>query len=428
MEPRQFSDDQSVSRNRPVLQTAIVIIVGLVIVCKLLMLWPAAILLIIAAVCVCVDKAINIHDVKFNAIDLSVLVVLMADIASYQLSTYRPNSFYALRESVFLFLFYCVVRFGVRREPQWVALFWLISILGLILSGEAIVRFYFYSSELKSFGFTDMVSVKGRMILSSIELVTLKWMSIFLAFLPFPLILFLRFDKYKRAKWLFVASALSMAYAAILSLSRGIYIAIISFVIVGTFTLSFYKILPMKRLIIFNTLMVLVLSICLLPAAKPVISTLGMFGTVSQKRSFEGRVSFWRASLEMAKKRPLFGVGPMNFATRYVAFREAEERRGLTGNPFNLLLHILTERGAFGLVAYGFLFCSFFYVTCRRARRSPNPSFIDCVLLLFVTSIVAMLIRDMSFSSMLTNRGLSLLLWLMFAISSQIVSLESETS
>jgi O-antigen ligase len=309
-----------------------------------------------------------------------------------------------------------------------VALFWLISILGLILSGDAIVRFYIYSSELKSFGFTDMVSVKGGMILSSIESVTLRWVTIFLAFLPFPLILFLRFAKYKKTRWLFVIAALTMVYAAILSLSRGIYLAIISFVIVGTFLLSFYKILPIRRLIIFNTLMVLVLSVCLLPVAKPVVSTLGMFTTVSQKRSFEGRISAWRASFEMAKTRPLFGVGQMNFAARYVAFREDEERRGLIGNPFNLFLHILTERGAVGLAAYGFLFCSFFYTSCRRTRRLSNPSFKDCALLLFATSIAAMLVRDMSFSSILTNKSLCLLLWLMFAISSQIVDLEPESS
>jgi O-antigen ligase len=428
MASRQFSDDRAASGNRPALQIAIVTIVGLIIVCEVLKLWPAVILLIIAAICFCIDRVTDIRDVKFNVIDLSALIVFIADIVSYQLSSYKPNSFYALRESVFLFLFYCIVRFSVRREQQWVALFCLISILGLILSGEAITRFYISSAELKSYGFTDIVSVKGQMSLSSIEVVTNKWVTIFLAFLPFPFILFLRFAKYEKARWLFVVAALSMAYAALLSLSRGIYFAVISFAAVGTFLLYIYKILPVRRLIIFNALMVLILSVSLLPIAKPVISTLGMFRTVSQKRSFEGRVSAWHASVEMAKTCPIFGVGPMNFAMRYIAFREDEERRELVGNPFNLFLHILTERGAVGLAAYGLLFCSFFYASFRRASRLINTSFRDCVLLLFVTSIVASLVRDMSFSSILTNKGLCLLLWLMFAISSQIVDLESESS
>src|SRR5262249_37522154 len=139
------------------------------------------ILLIIAVICFCIDRVTNIRDVKFNVIDFSALIVFIADIVSYQLSSYKPNSFYALRESVLLFLFYCIVRFSVRREQQWVALFSLISILGLILSGEAITRFYISSAELKSFGFTDIVSVKGLMSLSSIEAVTNKWVTIFLA-------------------------------------------------------------------------------------------------------------------------------------------------------------------------------------------------------------------------------------------------------
>ncbi|HYK21082.1 MAG TPA: hypothetical protein VEV42_10130, partial [Pyrinomonadaceae bacterium] len=78
---------------------------------------------------------------RLNALDYSLLLVVLFELLSFTFSTYRANSFYWLMEICFLFLFYNLVRFDLKHEYQRVALYIFITLWALLLAVLAVYYF-----------------------------------------------------------------------------------------------------------------------------------------------------------------------------------------------------------------------------------------------------------------------------------------------
>jgi O-antigen ligase len=98
---------------------------------------------------------------------------------------------------------------------------------------------------------------------------------------------------------------------------------------------------------------------------------------------------------------------------QYAAYKGEES--AYVGRTFNIFLQLLVERGIVGLLAYCLLFFSFFKVSHDNIRLFRDDIFQKTVIVVFMASCAALIVRDLSYSSILTNKGVSVLLWFCFA-------------
>jgi O-antigen ligase len=349
------------------------------------------------------------------------IALACAEAISYFASTYQANSFDAVGETLFLILFYALIRGHLRAEQQQRTLHWFVTIFGCCLAVGAIYSFYLSHRSAATHGFDAALQLKqslrplpGRGAPSG------EACTAFLMLLPFPLaLLFAHRERVAiRIALLFIVALHVVALA--LSFSRGLYVAVAVFFAMAGFLLIRYGLLAPRRLVLWGTLLVLCVAVALLPVARQVMMTAAAFSTVSQARSVEGRARIWRETLDLARVNPLTGVGAHNFALWYAGRegREEEDDAPFVGQPYNAALQILVERGLLGLAAY-ILICVAFAVLTLRKIKAADDAWQKVTASLFAAAFVAILVRDATYSSLLMNKGVSVLLCLMFAFNSQ---------
>jgi putative inorganic carbon (HCO3(-)) transporter len=354
---------------------------------------------------------------RLNLLDVAVAAVALHEVGGYFVSAYRANSFYSVAEALALFLFYWLVRLNLEREYQQTALYLFLSLWGVLLSAAACYYYYHLSARLRALGFEDITDFRNHIyFLNPVGLSVGEWCTVLFLLLPFPLALLVKFRRVRYARWLLTLAATAILGAMALTFIRGVYIGAAAFVVVGNALCWLYGLFPARRLAALNLAALVLLSLALSPVRRPVLTTLSLFGTTSQVRSFEGRKTIWKDSLAMVEDHPWFGVGSNNFPMRYAAYRAQSDDAVFAVRPFNYVLHILIEKGVVGLLVYGFFFFSLFLTSHRKLTRLRGDVYRQSVVVLFVTAVVSAVVRDMSESSILINHGVGALLWFMFAL------------
>jgi len=144
-----------------------------------------------------------------------------------------------------------------------------------------------------------------------------------------------------------------------------------------------------KRAMLIALLVILAIALSLLPLIGTERLT-SLFNTQSGTTFL--RLKLWRASLNMIRDHPLFGVGLDNFLyqyrTRYV-LPEAWEELDLS-HPHNIVLDFWTRLGILGVIAIGWLQVAFFRKALRLYRRLGDRD-LRALLLGLMASMVASL-------------------------------------
>lgn len=358
-----------------------------------------------------------------NLLDVSMFSFILVELISFYESTYQANSFPHVIETLSLCLFYYLVRFSLRRDYLRITLFSILSLMAFCISLGAIITFFMQFQKVKALGFADPTDLKHTFSLFNHAGTPVgEWITIFLVLLPFPLAIFIRFNNLGFEKWLLLCPFFTILVAALLTFSRGVYAAIVAFSIIASVLFWFYRLAPLKRIIQFNllSLLVLVSVLTLTSLPKSIITTFSLFNTASQVRSFEGRMNIWKQSAEIVSRHPWFGVGPNNFAMQYVAYKSQDGDAVFVGRAFNSFLQIFIEKGVLGLAAYIFLLAAFFIVSHRKIKLPGGEVYERCVIVLFMAAYAAVLVRELSYSSMMMNKGVAVLLWLMMGNNAQL--------
>jgi O-antigen ligase len=359
--------------------------------------------------------------VRINWVDLSLFLVVITEIICYFNSTYPPNSLKGYQDILFLFLFYSLVRFHIRHDYQRTGLFLLLSLFGLCLSAAAMFSFYRYYSLLSSVGFEDPTTFRSYFYFQQPPNVSVgEWITIFLMLLPFPVLLSIRFvDTMSARGWALLFSAVALLLTSVVTFSRGLYFAIAAYFVFTALLFWLYRLPLLGRFVRFSALafLLLILVVLVTPLRAPVMTTASMFKTTSQVRSFEGRTAVWKASWEIVKAHPFLGIGAFNFPIQYAAYKK--EDSVYVSRTLNIFLQLAAEKGVVGLLAYCLLFFSFFKVSHDNIRHVGGDNFQKAASVIFMASCFALLVRDLSYSSTFVNKGVSALLWLMFAVSAR---------
>lgn len=353
---------------------------------------------------------------RLNILDYSVLLVALLELLTFATSTYQPNGFQYLMEICFLFLFYALVRFNLKYEYQRVAVFIFISLAAAYLSGIGFMSLIKLQRQLGSLGFQQLIDFRNLIwFLNPVGLSIGEWMTVLFVMLPFPIILFIKYRQSRIAQTLAMVILIAICFTILITFNRGAYIALFAAFVIGTILFYAYRLFPLKKILLFDAVVVAIVILCLLPWARPVIATLSVVKTTSQARSLEARRSIWKNSLEIIKEHPLLGIGTNNFAMRYVAFDEPGSDGTFVLRPFNYFLHLLIEKGVLGLLVYLLLLFSFFFVSHKKIKLLRGDVYLSSVVVCFMIAYAAVMVRDLSESSILANRGASVILWFMFA-------------
>jgi len=403
-----------------ILDIAFIPLLGIILLGRIRDFPGTAIILIVVAVIYTTRSILaegGLRGVRFSWVDISTLVVMTSEIVNYFASTYRLNTLASVFDISFLFLLYWTIRANLKHEYQFVGLLLILGFFGAYLSARVIYVFRPQYQHFTLLQFTDLSNFRERIdLLTPNGMPIAEWITLFLMFLPFPILLLIRYKHRWRIILLPAVSLVLLILIAIaISFSRALYISAAGFFLIGSGLCWYYRLFHWRQLVLFNGILTLmfVLIVAFSPIAKPVVTTMSILRTSSQVRSLQGRVSTWTTAPEMIRSHPWFGLGSYNFPMQYVTYRP--ENTVYVGRALNCVLQILIEKGVLGLAAYGLLLITFFKTSHRRVRSSAGEVFDKSAVVLFVAVCAAAIIRDLSYSSILTNKGVTSLLCFMFA-------------
>lgn len=351
-----------------------------------------------------------------NELDYALMLIVAVELITYSTSSYKPNSFYSLLEVLFFFLFYMLVRFNLKYEYQRIALYVFISLWGVLLSVVALYYLLALRYTLATLGFSDLTDFRNHIyVLTPVGYSIGEWVTVLFLILPFSIILFVRYRHSALARCATMGALLAVLFTISITFVRGAYVALLVFFVLGTVLFCAYRIFPLKKILVFDAFALGLLMLTLIPWARPMMTTVSFLKTTAQVRSFEGRKSIWRDSLKMIKDHPWVGVGANNFVMQYVNYKDQKSETAFALRPFNYFLQVLTEKGLIGLFAYAFLLFSFYRVSHRKIGLLSGDVYRKSIVLCFMAAYAALVVRDLSESSILTNRGVGVLLSFIFA-------------
>jgi putative inorganic carbon (hco3(-)) transporter len=360
----------------------------------------------------------------FTLFDIAIAIIAVVEVIGYLTSIYRENSFYSITDISFSILFYYWIKFNLKHEYQIRAIYIFIAALGVFFFFDGIISFSSTYSQMASAGLLNINDFKNVFTFGApVGTPTAEWSTLYLVCLPFSMLVFC--IKYKKeqpfASFLFLLLPITILVIPIISCFRGMYIAIVSFFVIASMLFIKYKLASLKQVSVFNAAIILPLAIIISisPVRESVLSTASMFHTTSQIRSYEGRENLWKTGLFMIKEHPLTGIGSNNFAIEYEKYKDQNDNAPFTGRIFNFFLQLAVEKGLLGLAAYCFLIISFFYVSHRKVKYLKEWDE-KAPVILMMSAFAAILVRDLSYSSILYNKGAYLLIWFIFARNTQL--------
>jgi hypothetical protein len=352
-------------------------------------------------------KRDSYHKLTFGAIGSALLFLLIAESLAYAWSSYKPNSYFALVETMSAFLFYCFVKQNLKGGRQYTALAVGMTLVGLFHFSGAMMRFAPTWTKLRALGFNDLTFFKDNLLYGD-------WIVNSLLLLPYPLILLFRFKDRTKWSWLLLPVILLLSVPIIFSFSRGAYIAFLMFVILVNLPVMRYGLMPPKTLMRFNCILLVLTILACLPVYKSVCSAAAFFKTRSQGISIVSRGTIWMQSLELARKNPYLGVGAYNFALSFMTEAPQDISKGLVRTPQNTFIGIAVEKGMVGLLAYISVLAMAIYTAYSKLIRLKDD-FDRWVIVSFIAALIASIIYLFTYYPPLGNQASVMLTFFIYA-------------
>jgi tetratricopeptide (TPR) repeat protein/O-antigen ligase len=343
--------------------------------------------------------------------DVAVLLIALAEMASLAMHGFGHNS---VVRSLVLFqgvLVYLLVRTLRHRDlcRRWTE--GIITIWVGVLSVQAIFLTRNWISAGAQQGFSDPGALKA--VYSSVLGGPInEWASVLIAALPFQFALLRPRIGLSMRNVIGMAGILTAGTALFLTFSRGAYLALAIFcVVLGCLVLHLGSGIAKVTALTVG----LVLGAGLIAnglSGGAVLRCFSMAGTESQRRSAGGRVQVWKGAIRLAAGVWATGIGPGNFAMYYVPIAGLGQYRPFTGRPLNSAISIAVETGVIGLACWSFLAATVGSASLKRIRSgTASRSSVG-----LFAGLLALVARELTFSSVLQDTLTSVLFWLGVAI------------
>lgn len=137
--------------------------------------------------------------------------------------------------------------------------------------------------------------------------------------------------------------------------------------------------------------------VLIFPFRYDILQTFHFFGSKSQVDSAMGRIDVWRFTWNLFLERPILGYGSNNFGL----LTQVSDGGSVSNvsRTYNLLLHVVVEKGIVGVLVYLFILVHMTLGCFRDIIFARSLSYKVVVL----AGIVLVLIKEMTFTSVLHN-------------------------
>jgi tetratricopeptide (TPR) repeat protein len=395
-------------------------------------------------------RSMPIPRLRIHMVDWAALTIFAFEVPSLYFSLDRANSIYATRTVTLAVLAYFVLRVSITAGLRSAWLSAIIGVAGACLALSGIHQFWSGSRQLASVGLTDLVAFRAQLMHPipgwvSGEALTVLLISFFSACAAAVYVWRASsLNGMAQRVALALVPALLIGAALCLSQSRSIFWSAILFLLITSLFLTAYRVISLRlaSLLFTGALATLIIVLACDAALYRGIFKAYAGVHVSQVRSTQGRLVIWERSLDLVRHHRMWGVGSSNVALSLLSSADQEETSGFASRTFSLPIQILTEKGLIGFAVYSaFLFFAFweFHRGMRlHLQSSVKPHSADAtkqsstkrsgnrerdrllsenadraMKCCFAAGLVAILIRELTYSSLLEH---SLTLALFFAL------------
>lgn len=294
--------------------------------------------------------------------------------------------------------FYAPVKYGAAQALENYLLYYLLFITGMLWKWEKKDAFIWAASMVLA-----SITAFAQYHITKYPISTFGNPNFFAGHLLMPIFLTLYFVKKKHVGIATVYGVISIA-ALIIIRSRA---SLFAFFVASTF--ASFLLLREHRIPWLKYIGFLIVA----------IGTIFLWNLIKLQITQDIRYYIWRGTLNLIKKKPIFGWGTGNFIFFYPYFRFREyflrpQATPITNHPHSQYLEIWSENGIWGLVISLVIFALVLYSGLKKNSKDSNDIF-----LFSATGIIAVLF-DNILSTNLTNTSTAMyfcfLLGLCFAL------------
>jgi O-antigen ligase len=309
--------------------------------------------------------------------------------------------------------------------------FWLsigIATVTLVMSTNELLQFRDTYLHFTSVGLSDPTDLRGRLMTPPEPFVLGEWLTVLLIGAGFVIAVFISLLAMNKRKadllWGLIWGAALVPVLALLCLacSRAVFASLVVLVIAAGALIGGYRLAKLKTVLCATALGLASIGIVLLAdnAVVPGVAATYFRTDTSQRRSTEGRAIIWSRSMNIFRAHPLLGVGPGNapFYLTAPGYNE-EESSGFASRTFSLPVQILTEQGLVGVAVWCLFLGTAFWEVHRRLSDRAAPKTTQIMQAVFTATILAVLTREMTYSSLFEHHIALILFFLLLALSSQ---------
>jgi O-antigen ligase/Flp pilus assembly protein TadD len=350
----------------------------------------------------------NRHVIPVSLVILSFFLLLLYETVNFSTSAHQPNSILFLRD--FLIIFCCILLFDklLKIKKYWIYFVVFISIIAGLLALFNIPLFFFRYYESTIYGFNDFSQF--RFLYRPLGFLSNEWITILLCFLPFPIIGLLLFWKKIPIRYGFLFIIGLLTFNILVSFSRAGILAFLLFI--GLLNLFFCsnRLFSIRKLLLSNAVLILLFALFAVCFSGSIQSSIRQTNT--HQRSTEGRLKQWEQVTNTIGRTPFFGIGSKNYALLGRESTRVDLEYSFTGRVNNTYIQLLIEKGRTGLLLWLCVIGIFVFYSFQRIRKGKNRlnKAIDSIVL---SAILAVLFREIFFSSLLYNSGLLLFFFIL---------------
>lgn len=240
----------------------------------------------------------------------------------------------------------------------------------------AIGSFFVFRNSVLNVGFAD--TYHFRFLFRPIGYITNVWAEVLLILLGWICLV-------RRYTTVFIFLCIQ---CILLSFSRGAYIALSIYLLSGLLWIR-----PRQEKIRLLAISIAAIALTAYLFPKEIKTTLQMNRTVSQQQSTEGRIDATQAAWNAFCEHPLLGYGSNNFVYAIDHAMNQDSTRPYTSFAPNIIVQLLVEKGAFGIMLYVLLALSVWHFIWKHWQRTESRT-MACIL-------PALLVKDMTQATLL---------------------------
>ncbi|MFR8838490.1 O-antigen ligase family protein [Bacteroides nordii] len=343
---------------------------------------------------------------ELNSIDFLILCYLIYDFISIFTGYNKIPAFINFINTYTIITFYFICRLCINTVDKAKNVILYVTLFCSILPLFNIVPFYRQFNSLEQLQFNAFIS-DFKFVFTPLGMSINAWSTFLIyIFLLQNLCLFL----YKKNTKYFIYVSFGFASSLFLlinSFTRGVYLCLIVYFISTSIILIKGKFSKVQKNY-FAFFLIALIGLSSSVFTEDIIKTIKLTETTSQQRSLIGRLSSAHKSIEIFSQSPLTGVGSGNFSFAENFYEKGNDT--VTSFSGNTLFQLLAEKGVFGCVLVCCLLISIFMNLLKYRGKLGVEKYI------FISFLIILIVREMTFPSILSNSACQSLLFFFIAI------------